>query len=102
MPTTKNVERKIGQVEGFDVIIRLGSQDVRGDKVLPVQYSKSNAAKGTYTVSQWIAQRFKKDFPGYDVDVLLASGEKASGRTLLSTVRESYTEEDENNATPEA
>ena len=32
MPTVKNVEKKIWDKEGFDVIIKKDGKDVRGDK----------------------------------------------------------------------
>lgn len=95
MPTVKNIERKIGNIEGFDVVMKQEGENVRGDKKLQKQYSKQIAAKGTYTVAKWIKKRFKVDFPGYDVDVLFFDGDKATGNTLLSTVRDSYTEEDD-------
>lgn len=93
MPTVKNIERKIGEIEHFDVIFRQNGADVHGNKVLQKQYSAVIASSGSRTVSDWIRTRFSPDFPGFEVDVLLANGEKARGNTLLSNVRASYEEE---------
>jgi acyl-coenzyme A synthetase/AMP-(fatty) acid ligase len=45
-------------------------------------------------VSEWKKGRFKKSYPGYDVDVLDADGEPAKGQTKLGTVRDTYNEEE--------
>ena len=95
MPTVQTIERKIGEIEHFDVIIRQNGADVRGDRVLPKQYSGERASSGNRTVSDWRRTRFSTDFPGFDVDVLMANGEKARGNTLLSNVRASYEEAEE-------
>ena len=95
MPTVQNIERKIGEIEHFDVLFRQNGADVRGDKFLQKQYSGIKASSGNRTVSDWVRTRFSVDFPGFEVDVLFANGEKARGNTLLSTVRASYEEEEE-------
>ena len=37
MPLVKNIEKKIYDVEGFEVTIRHDGKDVRGDASLPTQ-----------------------------------------------------------------
>ena len=84
------IEGKICDIEGFDVTIKFNGQDVRSDKQIPGNYSFSNAAPDSWTVSEWVEKRFKRSFPGYDVDVLMSDGTVASGNTKLRTVRSSY------------
>ncbi|MCR3760408.1 hypothetical protein KYB31_15630 [Clostridium felsineum] len=94
MPLTKNVEKKIWDVEGFDVRIKHNGSDVRGDKNGLPQYDKVNAAKNIMTVGTWKAKRFSIKYPGYDVEVLNSDGSVASGQTQLGTVRDTYNDSD--------
>jgi hypothetical protein len=50
-------------------------------------------AKNNWSITQWKSERFKKEYPGFAVDVLNANGSVAHGRTLLGTVRDTYLEE---------
>ncbi|GIO06232.1 hypothetical protein J31TS6_22600 [Brevibacillus reuszeri] len=91
MPKIKNVEKKIWEVEGFGVTFKHSSgADVRGDKNGIPQYDYERQAKNDSTVSEWKTSRFKKCYPGYDVDVLNGDGEVVNGNTKLGTVRDSY------------
>lgn len=94
MPQVKNVEKKIYDVEGFEVVIRHDGKDVRGDKDLPVQYKGIRMTRNSFSVSEW-KEKFKKQYPGFDVDVLKNDGSKASGQTKLSTVRDTYLSDEE-------
>jgi hypothetical protein len=94
MPKLKSIERKIGNVEGFEVTIRhADGRDMRGDKEGLPPYQYLIAAKNDFTVAQWREQRFKQVYPGYEVTVLLADGNEAHGVMRLATVRDSYLEE---------
>jgi len=97
MPKVKNVEKKIWEIEGFDVTIKYpnGGSDVRGDKNGITQYAYKNAAKHDMTVNEWKNNRFSKCYPGFDVDVLNGDGDTVPGQTHLGTVRDSYAETDE-------
>jgi hypothetical protein len=91
MATIKTVERNIGNLEGFDVIIKHpDGRDVRSDKENLPAYPFQKGAKGAMTAAQWFRKRFKQAYPGFSCDVLYATGEKASGNTKLSNVRDSY------------
>jgi len=90
MPKIKHIEATVADVERFKIRIMQNGADVRGDKVVNKQYDAGKMAKNSYTVSQWKENRFRKQFPGYDVDVLNADGSVARGNTLLSTVRYTY------------
>lgn len=94
MPKLKSVERKIANVEGFEITIKYrGGRDVRSDKDGLPAYEYHNAAKNDFTVAQWREQRFLQRYPGFEVTVWLADGYEADGRMKLATVRDSYLEE---------
>ena len=93
MASVKTVERQMGNLEGFDVrFYHPDGTDVRSDKGNVPSYSFERAAKGNLNVSSWRDQRFKRSYPGFDCEVLDAQGNPCHGATLLSTVRETYTE----------
>lgn len=94
MPLLKNVEKRIWDVEEFDVIIRRADgRDVRGDKAGTPMYPYSRKAKDDMTVAEWRDRRFRQHYPGYEVDVLQGDAQAAQGNMKLSTVRDSYAEE---------
>jgi hypothetical protein len=95
MPLVKNVEKRIWDIEEFDVTIRhADGRDMRGDKTGIPQYSAyERMAKNSWNVADWKAQRFYPIYPGFEVDVLDGTGQAVAGNTLLSTVRDSYSEE---------
>jgi len=94
MALVKNVEKRIWDVERFDVVIKHeDGRDMRGDRTGIPMYDYSMAAKDTMTVADWKQRRFKPNYPGLDVEVLDGYGNVVAGNTLLSTVRESYAEE---------
>jgi hypothetical protein len=89
-------EKKISGIEGFVVKFRHTSpgkgmgRDVRSDNKKLPSYLYRRKAAGTKTVAAWTDNRISKNFPGYEVEVLDARGKKVHGKTLLSTVRETY------------
>lgn len=96
MPKLEFTEKKISVIEGFAVKFlhaapgRAKGRDVRGDmKDLP-SYTYLRKAAGTQTVAAWIENRFKPNFPGFRVEVLDGNGKRVHGKTLLSTVRDTY------------
>jgi hypothetical protein len=95
MPTVKNVEKKIRDIEGFKVKIKKDGKNVRDDKKLTNQYYFENKLKGHQTVADWKEKRFNKVYEGYDVDVILANGDVAKGNMTLTTVRDSYIDDEE-------
>lgn len=94
MPKVKNVEKRIYDVEGFQVVIKKDGKDVRGDASLPNQYQAEKMSKNSFSVKEW-QEKFKRQYAGYAVDVLKSDGKKASGQMLLSTVRDTYLGDDE-------
>jgi len=98
MPMVKNVEKKIWDIQEFDVRFKtLDGKDVRGDKRDMPQYPRKVKSKNDMTVSEWKGG-FRKLYPGYDVDVLDGNGDPVHGSTKLGTVRDSYNDSDEDDA----
>ena len=94
MPKLKSVERRIANVEGFEVSVRhADGRDMRSDREGLPMYPYQNAAKNDQTVAQWRETRFKQTYPGLEITVWLADGTEAHGVTKLSTVRDTYLEE---------
>lgn len=93
MASIKNVERQIGNLEGFDVrFCHLDGRDVRSDKANISRFGYEKAAKGSMTVSGWKDLRFANTYPGFDCEVLDGNGDACHGAMLLSNVRDTYTE----------
>lgn len=96
MPKLEFTEKKISVIEGFAVRFlhaapgKAKSRDMRSDKKNLPSYSYQRKSAGTQTVAAWIESRFSKSFPGYKVEVLDGDGRKVHGKTLLSTVRDTY------------
>ena len=95
MAKIKNIEKKIWDIEGFDVrILHYDGRDARGDlSGLPNSYAYERAAKNDMTVESWKSIRFKPVYPGFDIDVQDGDGNSVQGNTKLGTVRDSYCED---------
>jgi hypothetical protein len=92
--TVRLVEKKIHQVEGFKVTIRhLDGRDVRSDRQALPAYPFKKAMRNSANVTKWATTRFRKNYAGFGVDVRRSDGTKVHGRTLLSTVRDTYLED---------
>lgn len=91
MPNVQRLERAIQKVEGFQVTIRhADGRDMRSDKEGMRGYPFRRGAKNDFTVAKWREQRFQRNYPGFDVSILLRNGAVASGGMKLATVRDSY------------
>jgi hypothetical protein len=94
MPKVKNVEKRIWDVEGFDVhILHRDGRDVRGDLKGVPPYTFERAAKNDMTVREWKSNRFKHAYVGFKVEVIDGYGRRVPGNTKLGTVRDSYFED---------
>jgi hypothetical protein len=94
MSLIKNVEKRIWDVEGFDVVIRhLKGANVRSDMAGLPMYPYERAAKNDLTVTKWKKERFHSNYVGFKVDVLNGYGDKVKGNTKLGTVRDTYVDE---------
>ncbi len=94
MAKMKNVERKIWDIEGFNVIFQHRGKDVHGAKQDIPQYPFSNTAKNDMTVNEWKQRRFQPTYPGYEASVLDGEGNVVQGNMKLSNLRDTYTEEE--------
>ena len=96
MPKMKNVEKKIWDVEGFDVRVKSSDgTDIRSDRSGIPQYKGKKASKNAMTVSDW-KDKFKRQYPGLTVDILDGDGKVvSSGQTQLGTVRDTYADPEE-------
>jgi hypothetical protein len=95
MPKAKNVEKKIWDIEEFEVDMTKDGKNIRGDKKLTNQYEFEKKAKGSQTVAKWKEKRFNKVYEGYGVDVKLANGDVAKGNMTLTKVRDSYIDDED-------
>lgn len=92
MPKVNIIEKRIFEIEGFQVDIVKDEKNVRGDMQLPKQYEAERMTRNSMTVSDW-KNKFKTQYPGYDAVVYKNDGDKASGQTKLATVRDTYLED---------
>lgn len=76
MPTVRQVEARIEQVEGFRVrFLHPDGRDVRGDHGNVPQYGYKRAAVGSSTVREWKDVRFAPNYSGWEVEVLDGGGD---------------------------
>lgn len=93
MPRVEFVEKTIYKKENLDVKFYKDGKDVRGDAVIPKNYQGERQTKNSANITNFI-DKLKRQFPGYDFAVFDGEGKKVRGNTLLSTVRDSYTDEE--------
>ena len=89
MPKVSIVEKRIFEIEGFQVDITRDGKNVRDDLQLPKQYEAERMTRNSMTVGDW-KNKFKTQYPGYDAIVYKNDGNQASGQTKLATVRDTY------------
>lgn len=94
MPRVDFVEKTVFNIEGVNVIIKKDGKDVRGDASLPSNYKVGKMTKNSANVN-FLKEKLHKQFPGYDFEILDNCGKKQRGNVLLSTVRDTYLDEDE-------
>lgn len=95
MPTIQKVERQIFRCEVFKVQFRdrQTGRDVNGNLEGIPSYPYTRMALNRWSVNRWKEYRFNECYPGFDVAVLRNDQHVAHGRTLLSTVRDTYLDE---------
>jgi hypothetical protein len=91
MSRVRNVEKRIFDIEGFEVRIR--NQDGRalpynGD--LPMYTCYERMAPNKWRVQEWKDTRFYRDYPGFKVDVFDGNGRVARGNSTLGNIRDTY------------
>lgn len=86
---------KIAMIEGFMVIFKDASgRDMRDDRPDIKQWPFERKSKNDLTVNDW-KKKFNRVYQGFDVDILKGDEMPATGQTKLSTVRDSYSPNDE-------
>jgi type I restriction enzyme M protein len=94
MPSVRQVEKRIEEVEGLQV--RFLSPDGTDPSRRRVDdYRYVNAANKALTVAKWRKSRFTRSYEDFGVEVLDGDGNPVHGKTLLSTVRDTYYEAEE-------
>jgi len=78
------IENKAWSMDEVRIVIR-GSENEDLD-----DYTQKNAAQANWSVTKYIDTRIKPVIGDKEVIVLLGDGEQPHGRTLLSSVRDSY------------
>jgi hypothetical protein len=91
MTTVGEVVETIRGVERFQVVVYRpeSGTKVRSDRQAAL-YPFRRAAAGAWTVARWREVRFAPNYPDFAVAVLNGDGEPVHGKTLLSTVRDTY------------
>ena len=94
MPKVSYVEKTIYELEGVRVDFINNGKNVRSEVDLPYNYNARYATKNSATIN-FLQQKLKNQYPGYDFKVYDCDGNVARGNTLLGTLRDTYIEDDE-------
>ncbi len=97
MKSVKSVQENIAAVEGFNVRF-LASDGADTGKRRVIDYPYINAVNRHWTVARWKRTTFAPAYPELDVEVLDWNGNALHGKTLLSTVRATYYEDEASDA----
>jgi hypothetical protein len=82
--TVQELEDKVWAQDGIRIVIRAAANDKVGD------YPHKNAAQENWRITQFMEKRITPLLKGKEAIVLEGNGEEPHGRTLLSSIRESY------------
>jgi len=89
MATIGRVERQVLAVEGFEAHFYRDGRNIRSDHGIEIaDYPFKRAARGSWTVREWIDRRWNRYYSGWDVEVRTAQGMPILSRaTTLQSVR---------------
>ena len=82
--TVQEFEDKVWEVEGIRIVIRANTKDS------VTAYNYQNAAQETWRVTQWLKNRIRPKLRNKQVALVEGNGEEPHGRTILRTLRKSY------------
>ena len=91
MPKIRNIEKTIAAIEEVTVnFLNKDGSNVRGDLKLDTDnYRAMRKTKNSANVF-YLISKLKKQYPGFDFEVLDGKGNKARGNRLLGNVRDTY------------
>jgi|LGOV01.1.fsa_nt_gb hypothetical protein len=82
--TVEKLEDKVWMQDNIRIVVRCSSDTKVKD------YPHKNAAQASWSVTKFIDNRITPLLNGQGVVVLMGDGEQPHGRTLLSSLRDSY------------
>jgi len=80
----QELEDKVWTQDGIRIVVRAASTEEVG------QYAHKYAAISNWSVTEFLAKRINPLLGGKEVVVLEGNGEQPHGRSLLSSIRQSY------------
>lgn len=92
MPKVGYTEKTIKENEGVKVNFMKDGKNVRSEVQLPANYQSGRQTKNAANVN-FLKEKLKKQYPGYDFEVYDGQGKKARGNMLLGTLRDTYDDE---------
>ena len=80
----QDLEDKVWAQDGIRIVVRTAGDANVGN------YTHKNAAQADWRITEYLEHRLTPLLKGLNVVVLMGDGEQPHGRTLLSSIRESY------------
>lgn len=94
MALVKNVEKRIFDIEGFEVRIRdANGRALNRNSQIPMYPNYERQSQNNWRVSEWKEKKFNITYPRLKVDVLDGQGNVARGMRILGRVRDTYSED---------
>lgn len=83
-----DLEIRVQEIEGINIMLHWpDGRNVRGDYSDLRLYPHETPANDEWTVQEWINERFKPWYPGFDVVVVNSAGKSVARNTKLKTLR---------------
>jgi hypothetical protein len=82
--TVQELEDKVWEQDSIRVVVRAPAGAQVGD------YTYQNAAQANWRITEFLEKRLAPVLGTHEVVVLMGDGEQPHGRTLLSSIRDSY------------
>lgn len=94
MPKVGYIESQIKKNEHVKVHFMKDKKNVRSEVFLQTNYTSKKMTKNAANVN-YLKEKLKKNFPGYDFKVYDGDDNPARGNMLLGTLRDTYLSDDE-------
>ncbi|MCD6328425.1 hypothetical protein J7M28_12860 [bacterium] len=85
--TVQELEDKVWKLDGIRIVVRASVSTQVGD------YSHKNKGQNNWRISEFVQKRLAGLLSKLEVVVLMGNGQEAHGNTLLSSIRDSYSNE---------